>query len=1163
MAEEIPEFGTPVEEVPTFGTPVEDVPEFGEPTEEGVNVGRTAGGFAADIAISESGRLAGATAGAALGSAVPVIGTAAGAATGYVIGGLSAGAAGSIARQKIMNPDGEVRIGELVADSLINLIPGSKAAKGAGFAARAGSAALRQGAVGAGIGAGSAVVESAVEDQTLPTMEELAERGLGGAALGAGLGVSGEVFSKAYSKFAGLPSRRLDEALKSGDPDAKIIVDGIEMRAQDYRKQVDAEWDDRFKTIQEKYSDENVRAAALQDFTIEGKKVNPNAPLKVGDDEQNYYVKRRLAEAKIQAKNQQIAEVNQLDNDQIVEFAKRAGREPGEVSSMVDNYLHAKHALDYNKKHGAGAAGITDDTAKDIIKNFEKSGLDKELRGSIELRRGQSRQILDTLVDGGLVSKQLAKELRKEFPDYVPLNRIMSDDSLDQAIHQTTGGGFIKSEALSSGLKRARGSEREVLPIKENIYSNLVNAERRAEINKANIAFKNLVESNPNNGVAQVRKPKIVGTRLVKDESAQAKAARDRGEKVPMRKVPEYEQSGRNVLTVFDKGERYFVEFNDPKLAKAMKGMGRDELSGLLKIAQKYNRFIGGLYTRFNPEFLIPNLFRDRSEAFVNNASKMDFSQAVKTLAPTRVASDMNIIRKNLMGVDPSSPQEAELFQLYKQFKETGGSSGGLGLTTVKDVEKNIQELASKIDSPVKRKVRKLNEIVSGINEIVEDATRFGTYRQAIASGLSRDQAALAARNSSFDPLLGGTETDTLRALYLFSNPAIQGAKNFLRSMRKPKVALGVMGGLTALTMSIDKWNQMQDPEWRAKMKANNGSNWKTNKNLVIVTGKKEDGSLEYISIPIGYSMVPFKIIADTAQRLATGQDIGDPDELAKEIAQEVIDSYNPMGGSPVPTILRPLTELATNKDGLGRDIRPSWLEQRTMSETEKIYPWTATTQGGEVAMALADTLKDMGYETSPENLLYLYQTWFGGPGKTVERLFNVSSKLSNGKELQKNEIPIARRFFGDTYAEAWEQRNGEMQTINQIEKQEGTESTVTSRQATNIVREVMKGKTPQERRAILQAQMAGLEPSESLMRKVEAKLLEKALGITYTDKARKQLGVSNGARAQSYIETIQKIPQDQVGAYLTNEMEKGILTDEVAEQIANSLAFRRYMENR
>ena len=1123
-----------------------------------VGLGRKAAGFGTDIAISESGRLASATAGAAL------VSTGVGAPIGagvYVLGSMGSGAAGSIARQRINRPGEDIRWGEVVADSFINLIPGSKAAKGAGFAARAGSAAVRQGAVGAGIGVGGAVVETAIDEQRLPTQEELAQRGLTGAAIGAGLGITGETFSKAYSKFAGMPSRSLTEALRKGDPDAKIIVDGVEKTQKQYYDAVNAEWRERFNNIQEKYSDADIRAARAQDVTIAGKRVREDAPLKVENDSQNYYAKKRLAEPKIQNQNERIAAAAQSDNDFIRLRSEELGIEAGDLSKKVDDYLQAKHAMNYNKGKFDGAAGMTDDQARQVIKDFEGANLNQQLAASIELRRGMSNQILDTLVDGGLVSKKLRAELRKKYPDYVPLNRIMEEDGIEGAIESGFKGSFINNEATSSGLRRAVGSDKAV-QIKENIYNNLSDAVRRAEVNKANIAFKNLIEAPQNKGnqIATVERPRIKGTRLVKDESPQAKIRRERGEKVPMKKVPIYEDAGANVLTVFEGGDKYFIKFKDPKMAKAFKGANKVELSNLLKVAQAYNRFVGGLYTRFNPEFLVPNLFRDRSEAFVNNLSKMQFSEAVKTLAPNRVVSDMNIIRKRLMNVEPSNPKELELFRTYDEFKKAGGSSGGLGLTTVKDVEKNIAELSKHIDAPIKRKARALNELVSGINEVVEDATRFGTYRQARASGMSVDQAALAARNSSFDPLLGGSEVDTIRALYLFANPALQGAKNFLRSMSNPKVGVSVMAGLTGLTMALDKWNRMQDENWRGKLKAGDGSNWKINKNLIIVTGKNEDGSLKYLSIPVGYSMTPFKMAADMAQRFATGQEVGDPTQVAAEFGQEVIDSYNPMGGSPIPTILRPLTELASNKDGLGRDIRPAWLEERTMSATERIYPWTATTQGGEVAMALADTLKDMGYETSPENLLYLYQTWFGGPGKTVERLFTIGSKLSNGEVLRENEIPIARRFWGESYTEAWEMRNGEMQAIQQLEKQEGTEAAATSRIASNIVRDIMEQDDPQMKAAVLRR--AWGEANPVVKRKVEDRLKQVQMGITTTDKARQRLGVENGLRAQSYFETIQGMEPRDAAAFLEDQRAKKILTKQVEERLVLLIQARQALPN-
>jgi hypothetical protein len=35
-----------------------------------------------------------------------------------------------------------------------------------------------------------------------------------------------------------------------------------------------------------------------------------------------------------------------------------------------------------------------------------------------------------------------------------------------------------------------------------------------------------------------------------------------------------------------------------------MKGTNREVATGIMKAAQGFNRFVGGLYTRFNPEFM-------------------------------------------------------------------------------------------------------------------------------------------------------------------------------------------------------------------------------------------------------------------------------------------------------------------------------------------------------------------------------------------------------------------------------------------------------------------------------------------------------------------------------------------------------------------------------
>jgi hypothetical protein len=1108
-----------------------------------------AAAFGSDIAISEAGRLGGAAVGTAF---LPGIGTA----IGYVVGGMGAGAAGSIARQRILNPDGELSYGQIVADAFINLIPGAKAGK---FGV---SAVARQAGIGAGISGGANIAESIIDEGELPTFEEFAKAGITGAALGAGLGVSGEVFSKAYSKFAGMPTRRLSEAFKIGDPDAKILVDGVERTGKEYGEMLPKNFRDVKLGISEAYSDDLIRARVLQDEVAAGQIKQKDGVLKVKSDESDFYLQRRLAEGKITAKNEELQKLVDVDGAFLLSKANELGSEASVLSRSVNQYLYAKHGIAYNKANRStfegkdGAAGETTKVFKQIIKDFESKGLQNELKESIELRRDLSKRILNTIEEGGLISKGDANKLRKQFPNYVPLNRILETDELADVAPAITGRSG-RYETVSPGIQRAKGSKLEVDDISQNIVDNLIGATRRAQVNKANQAFVKLVRDNPTTAgdIAVVRKPKVVSTKLVKDTSESANTLRAQGKKVPSKKVPVYENADKNVLTVFENGKPLFVEFKDPRLASAMKGTNREVATGIIKAAQGFNRFIGGLYTRFNPEFMVPNLIRDRSEAFVNNMQKMSLGQAFKTLDPiSTVRDDMRTIARNLRGQRASGGRAADMDKLYDEFVSSGARTGGLGLSTLDDVEKNIAELGKKLNAPTKSKARQFNKVVNGINEVFENATRFATYRRGRADGMTMDQAALAARNSSFDPQLQGAQGDTLRALYLFSNPAIQGAKNFLRSMKNPKVAASVMGGLTATAYTIDKYNKTIDENWREKI-----PNFKVNKHITIVRGQKPDGSLDYISIPIGYSMVPFKIAADYGQRIMFGGEENlDASAVAKDMSKNIIDSYNPMGGSPVPTVLRPIAELASNKDGLGRDIRPSWLENENISEVEKIHPWTARTQGGELALNLSEQLEDMGYEVSPENLLYLYRNYTGGPGTTVQRLFNVTSKMMNGEKVTRADVPLLRRFFGETYAKTFELRTGNQQLIDNIDKQENTSRAKASRIASGYKTKIQQADSPQERSRILQDMLIDPDANESVVRRIETFLKDEAAGITAIDKQVKGRLSSTG-KAQFFIERIEGMDRQEAARYLQEQINRGVLTPKVEKAMGSMQAFKSF----
>lgn len=183
------------------------------------SLGQVGAGLATEVVAGEGAKLIGAATGTAV---LPGVGTA----IGYGIGAIAGGVSGSIAAQRIEGRD-EISWGRVVADSLINLVPGSKIAKGGKFVQRAGSAAVRQGAAGAVIAPAAQTVESVIEEGELPSANELGQMAVVGGALGSGLGISSEAASKLYKKFAGMKPEQIQARVLAGDKDAVKLVDAV------------------------------------------------------------------------------------------------------------------------------------------------------------------------------------------------------------------------------------------------------------------------------------------------------------------------------------------------------------------------------------------------------------------------------------------------------------------------------------------------------------------------------------------------------------------------------------------------------------------------------------------------------------------------------------------------------------------------------------------------------------------------------------------------------------------------------------------------------------------------------------------------------------------------------------------------------------------------
>lgn len=1147
------------------------------PRSEG-SLARTGLGIAGEIAVGEGAKLGGAAAGAAIGAAGGPLGMAVGGGIGYLVGAISGGLGGSYFRQKMSRPGEDLSQGEMIADTLINLVPYGKIGKGATLATRT----AQHAALGGAIGTGAATVESVIEQGSLPTMSELAKVGLTSSVLGAGFGMTAERFAKSYEKFAGRRPERMMDALRKKDPDAVDLANAAESAAFRNAEQTNQRMQQEILNRREQFDDDLIRLLQEQDQSSGGiyagtgrLKVEPDVVGKAGEvleEGTDAYRALRLSRPIAERRMNKLDSEFQGYADSIRSAANNGNIDPTTLSNRIDEYLHAKYAPTYNKKVGFdGGAGVsilgnemTNKNAKKIVKEFEGDIL-PFASSAVKQAQKLSSDIAETLYEGKIIN-QTAYNQFKENPDYVPLQRLI-DDSLDA--DQAENFYFSRAVFKPSTLKQAKGSEELEASITKNLVTANVEAIKLAEANKANLVFKRLLEDPAN----KKRAGEIV--KIQKETASGRKFAKDK----PV--ITVFDPANPYTITKTIDGKKvkepsikYYLDFSEgvaPELGSAVRGVSKNDMGSLMKASYAINKYLGAIYTGYNPSFILPNLMRDRVVSALNTYRNLDSSALTSVLNPKGTYQEINVIRKKLFG-QPLQGQEKRLGALYERFVADGGSAGGIATDTLRQIQKDVKDFDFSNKNTTKKRVAAFNNFVRKANEMVEDSTRFSVYRANINAGKSGKDAAMAARNASFDPKQKGTRGEQLRALYLFSNPSIQSTKNFWRSLKDPKVFKPVLAATLGTAVLIETYNSIIDPDWRNKVKGGpDKSEWRMNKNLVVLNPlKDEDGSLSYSQFPLAHEIAPIWTAANGIARMMHNQSykagaaaglldaeqlaampgrLESTDQIIKGIGQSILDGYNPTGGSLIPTVPRRILEVTSlNKDGLGREIVPEYLMDQNMAAYAKVHPWTPKTVGGEIAIELSKELENLGAPVSPEKLLYLFQTGFGGAGTETLRLFDVTSKLFNREEIKANDVPIFRRFFGSTYADGFQQRTGIEPDLKLFEYEQNTQNSLNSQEAFDIITRLQSIDDPFEKQMALQTELSA--SNKSVQRRVRKMLQDKERGITRSDKDIRKLGVENGNRARFYQSQIERIPPAYVGQFIQEQKDKGILTKSVENQL-------------
>ena len=682
-------------------------------------------------------------------------------------------------------------------------------------------------------------------------------------------------------------------------------------------------------------------------------------------------------------------------------------------------------------------------------------------------------------------------------------------------------------DVKGTGIKTAKGSEREVADVLGNVVYNFEQAVIRAEKNRVDLATLKMVRDNKEalRGLFKVRRPKVVG------ETFSGK---------PITEVIIDPQT----LVLREKGKTVLIEINDESLALALRGVGRQKFSGMMRGVAAVSRFYSGIHTRFNPEFAFSNKIRDIQEVLVYTAAQGEIGVKGTAKVAAREARLQNVtaVTEFLLGKD------TEGARLYKQMRADGGTTGGLGLSTRKQIELDIAEIRKLNRSKPHRAAQKTVEYIDKWNQIFEDSSRLSVYREALANGASRQRAAILAKESSVNFNKFGRQGSIINGLYIFANASIQGSTKTLRAMKNPKVAATVTTSVMGTVYMVSEWNDQIDPDWRNKIRE-----WDRLNSLAIMLPSSTEGDIKYITIPVAWGIKPIKVMADEMVDLASGKGDGLASASAS-VLTSILEAYNPAGGSDIiaavtPTILDIPLDVARNQAWHGGNIKPDW--DRNAPASIQYFDSLRDSTSGRTAVAISKGLSGIGIEISPADIHYSYQQIIGGAGRTADKVVTTLSAIG-GKELLVRDIPVVSRFYKSIPDEEVGAGASEFQKITEVLEEQSRERFYLNQQAEDSYQQLKN--LPQQEAASMFEEIRNQDPD--LAKEIAKVKKDDDKGLTFIDRKILQLGVGNGQRAAFLVDKFNELETKEEKAQLWTEYRsKGIISDSVAEQLKELLA--------
>lgn len=476
-------------------------------------------------------------------------------------------------------------------------------------------------------------------------------------------------------------------------------------------------------------------------------------------------------------------------------------------------------------------------------------------------------------------------------------------------------------------------------------------------------------------------------------------------------------KSGDNLIYHYiPNGEIAVIKIKDNIMNESIRRTYRGTVSPLWDLANNLTSFMGQSHTRYNPAFGIMNYVRDALTNIFAMYAEHGF-KAGNTLA-ANIAADVTTGRLAKAAKVAFMYEKGDLEGMRKlaqgdsyvqdmvTYLENGGKVSYIGGLSTQSQMDELNKLVSK--NPMVQAKRKLDFVLDRWVDTFEFSSRVAAYRAAKGTGMNDVEATAYAKNlANFEQI--GMYGKQMGSLFMFFRQSATGAVRAIDALSKGKygkqtaalaIGLGFTMYMISLMMSGD------DEEGRNRTAVDDMQRWQRYARFHIF------GLEDPVQIPWGFGLGAF---AATGAQLAglmfnPGTSYS---EFGRSLASIFSGSFSPISFSQAagpldnpalfladtiaPSAFKPLVEMATNVDGLGREIYGNRFSRYSDA-------YVASDSAPNYLRDFATTLFNYSggsLDVSPGTLNFIMSTYLDGFGRVINSADGIARSAFSDREIR------------------------------------------------------------------------------------------------------------------------------------------------------------------